>query len=210
MCLGSISLVILHVYIRVKRVDLIVQKLIAIILGSFLVGSGINGFLVPYHLLDGGIIGLALILHYYFEVSAGICMFMLSIPLCIFAWTEDRAYAYSSFLGLLVSSAMIDWLRPLQTLFLIPITLSSIMGGMCIGGGIGLMLRYGTSTGGTDLLAAYLSKMYSMNAALIIFLLDAIIVTAGSITLNVTCFLYSCLMIFIAGLMTYFFKPAEI
>ncbi|QQT02464.1 YitT family protein [Peribacillus psychrosaccharolyticus] len=187
-----------------------VQKLIAIIIGSFLVGSGINGFLVPYHLLDGGMIGLALILHYYFEVSAGICMFILSIPLCIFAWTEDRAYSYSSFLGLLISSAMIDWLRPLQTLFLVPIGLSSILGGMCMGLGIGLMLRFGTSTGGTDLLATYLSKMYSMNTALIIFLLDVIIVTAGSITLNIKSFLYSCLMILIAGLMTNLIKPAKI
>lgn len=190
--------------------SLIVQKLIAIIIGSFLVGSGINGFLVPYHLLDGGMIGLALILHYYFEVSAGICMFILSIPLCIFAWTEDRAYSYSSFLGLLISSAMIDWLRPLQTLFLVPIGLSSIFGGLCMGLGIGLMLRFGTSTGGTDLLATYLSKMYSMNTALIIFLLDVIIVTAGSITLNIKSFLYSCLMILIAGLMTNLIKPAKI
>lgn len=190
--------------------SLIVQKLIAIIIGSFLVGSGINGFLVPYHLLDGGMIGLALILHYYFEVSAGICMFILSIPLCIFAWTEDRAYSYSSFLGLLISSAMIDWLRPLQTLFLVPIGLSSILGGLCMGLGIGLMLRFGTSTGGTDLLATYLSKMYSMNTALIIFLLDVIIVTAGSITLNIKSFLYSCLMILIAGLMTNLIKPAKI
>lgn len=190
--------------------SLIVQKLIAIIIGSFLVGSGINGFLVPYHLLDGGMIGLALILHYYFEVSAGICMFILSIPLCIFAWTEDRAYSYSSFLGLLISSAMIDWLRPLQTLFLVPIGLSSILGGMCMGLGIGLMLRFGTSSGGTDLLATYLSKMYSMNTALIIFLLDVIIVTAGSITLNIKSFLYSCLMILIAGLMTNLIKPAKI
>lgn len=197
-------------YNYLKRVKLIVQKIIAMLIGSFLVGSGINGFLVPYHLLDGGIIGLALILHYFFEVSAGFCMFILSIPLCVFAWTENRAYSYTSFLGLLISSAMIDWLRPLQTLFLVPIALSSIYGGICIGAGIGLMLRYGTSTGGTDLLATYLSKMYSMNAALIIFLLDAIIVTAGSITLNATSFLYSCLMIFIAGLMTYLFKPTEI
>lgn len=197
-------------YNHLKRVNLIIQKLIAIIMGSFLVGSGINGFLVPYHLLDGGMIGLALILHYFFEVSTGMCMFILSIPLCVFAWTEDRAYSYTSFLGLLISSAMIDWLRPMQTLFLVPIALSSIYGGICIGAGIGLMLRYGTSTGGTDLLASYLSKMTAMNTALIIFLLDAIIVTAGSITLNITSFYYSCLMIFIAGLMTYFFKPAKI
>lgn len=197
-------------YNYLKRVKLIVQKIIAMLIGSFLVGSGINGFLVPYHLLDGGIIGLALILHYFFEVSAGLCMFILSIPLCVFAWTENRAYSYTSFLGLLISSAMIDWLRPLQTLFLVPIALSSIYGGICIGAGIGLMLRYGTNTGGTDLLATYLSKMSSMNTALIIFLLDVVIVTVGSITLNATSFLYSCLMIFIAGLVTYFFKPAEL
>ena len=44
----------------------------AILIGSLLLGIGINGFLVPHHLLDGGITGLALIIHYYFGFPTGL------------------------------------------------------------------------------------------------------------------------------------------
>ena len=89
----------------------------AILIGSLLLGIGINGFLVPHHLLDGGITGLALIIHYYFGFPTGLCMFLLSIPLSVYAWFRERIYFYNSFIGLIVASTFIDWLAPLRTQF---------------------------------------------------------------------------------------------
>ncbi|WP_285847411.1 YitT family protein [Peribacillus simplex] len=92
----------------------IIQKITAILIGSLLLGIGINGFLVPHHLLDGGIAGIALIIHYYFEFPTGLAMFLLSIPLCIFAWIHERTFFYNSILGLIAASVFIDWLAPLS------------------------------------------------------------------------------------------------
>ncbi|WP_409305834.1 YitT family protein [Peribacillus sp. SCS-155] len=188
----------------------IIEKLVAIIVGSFLLAIGINGFLVPYHLIDGGIIGIALILHYFFDYQTGICMFILSVPLGIYAWLYERIYVYTSVPGLVCSSLMIDFLSPLQSTFDVPIYFSVLMGGTLIGIGIGLMLRNETSTGGTELLAKFISNATSINIAIVIFIIDGIIVGAGSFTLGAQSFLFSCFTILIVGIITSLMElPAE-
>ncbi|MEI2364367.1 YitT family protein, partial [Priestia megaterium] len=51
---------------------IILRKILVVLVGSLLLSIGINGFLVPHYLLDGGTIGIALILHYYFEFPTGV------------------------------------------------------------------------------------------------------------------------------------------
>ena len=64
------------------------------------------------------------------------------------------------------------------------------------------MLRYKTSTGGTDLLAQFISKAFSLNIGMIILLIDGLIVLAAINVLGVQVFLFSTLTIFIIGIMT--------
>ncbi|WP_019156656.1 YitT family protein [Robertmurraya massiliosenegalensis] len=174
----------------------------AIIIGSLLIGVGINGFLVPYHLLDGGVTGIALILHYYFGFPTGIGMFLLSLPLFIFAWFYKRTFFYNNFLGLIIVSIFIDWLEPLRTQFLFSIFTSVLLGGALIGIGVGVMLLNNVSSGGTDMLAQFISAASSLNIGVIIFLIDGLIVVAGFNVLGLKAFLFSSLIICIIGMIT--------
>ncbi|MCM3585156.1 YitT family protein [Mesobacillus maritimus] len=168
-------------------------------IGSLLIGIAINGFLVPHRLLDGGIVGIALILHYYFDFRTGLWTALLSIPLSVYAWFHERKQFYGSFQGMLMTSLFIDILAPLSHQISLPIWLSSVIGGVVSGAGIGLMLRYKTSTGGTDLLAYFISKATPLNIGFLIFLIDGVIVLAGYPTLGFESLLFSTLTIFIAG-----------
>ena len=188
----------------------ILQKISAILIGSLLLGIGINGFLVPHQLLDGGITGLALIIHYYFGFPTGLCMFLLSIPLSVYAWFRERGYFYNSFIGLIVAAVFIDWLAPLRTQFSPSVFSSVFFGGILIGVGVGLMLRYKTSTGGTDLLAQFISNAFSVNIGIIILLIDGLIVLSAYDVLGVKVLIFSTLTIFIIGFMTSLIaKPAH-
>jgi len=180
----------------------IFQKAAAILIGSLLLSIGINGFLIPHQLLDGGITGIALILHYYFDFPTGLAMFLLSIPLCIYAWIYERTFFYNSFLGLIVASIFIDWLEPLRNQFFLSIFPSMLIGGGLIGIGVGIMLRYEVSTGGTDLLAQFISKAMSVNIGVVIFMIDGLIVTSAFKMLELKAFLFSGLTICMIGLIT--------
>ncbi|MCM3413255.1 YitT family protein [Metabacillus litoralis] len=180
----------------------IIQKAAAILIGSLLISIGINGFLVPHHLLDGGVTGIALILHYYYGFPTGLGMFLLNIPLCIYAWIYERTFLYNSFLGLIVASIFIDWLAPLRTQFLLSIFTSGVLGGAFIGIGVGIMLRYKATTGGTDLLAQFITEAFSVNIGFVILIINGLIVTAAFNTLGLKAFLFSCLTICIIGMIT--------
>ncbi len=167
-----------------------------------MLGIGINGFLVPHKLLDGGVTGIALIIHYYFGFPTGVSMFLFSIPLGIYSWFRERIYFYNSFLGLIVASVFIDLLAPIRTQFSLSIFPSVFLGGVFIGVGVGVMLRYKASTGGTDLLAQFISNAFSINIGVIILVIDGLITAIAFKTMGVQVFLFSCLVIAIIGLIT--------
>ncbi|WP_026574387.1 YitT family protein [Bacillus sp. UNC438CL73TsuS30] len=178
------------------------QKIVAMLIGSLLLSLGVNGFLVPYHLLDGGVIGIGLIIHYFYGWPTGLSMIILSLPLYILAWFFERRYFFYSLHGLIISSFCIDLFSFMDGKINIGILPSTIIGGILVGIGIGLMLRYETSTGGTDLLAQLLTKFTSINIGIIIFLIDGLVITSGIQVVGLEKFFYSLVTIIFVGLMT--------
>jgi uncharacterized membrane-anchored protein YitT (DUF2179 family) len=178
------------------------KKFLAIIFGSFLIGTGINGFIVPYHLIDGGIIGIGLLAKYIWGVQAGLTIIALSLPIYCIAWFYFRTYFYNSLHGMLLSSLVIDLLAPLKSVFHYPVLMSSIIGGLLIGSGIGIMLRHKTSTGGADLLAQFISLRTSVNVGVIIFIIDGLVILVASQVISPRALLYSALTITAIGLTT--------
>ncbi|WP_425323603.1 YitT family protein [Geobacillus subterraneus] len=181
---------------------MVMRKIMAIVGGSVLLGIGINVFLVPHHLLDGGMIGLGLIAKYVWHVQAGLTMVILSVPLYLAAWFYYRPFFYNSLHGLLFSSWMIDVLSILRGIVTLNPLLSAIIGGMLVGAGIGLMLREETSTGGTDLLAQFIAKWTNWNVGVIIFVIDSCIISTGSLMIDSVPFIYSLVVVTVVGAVT--------
>jgi uncharacterized membrane-anchored protein YitT (DUF2179 family) len=132
---------------------------------------------------------------YLWGIKAGLIIIMFSIPVLILAWFKYRNYFYNSVHGMLISSFMIDLLQPLEYYFVFYVQvsplLSSIIGGAFIGLGIGIMLRYETSTGGTDLLARFLASIFHINMGVMIFIIDAIIISLGGLLFSSETFFLS-------------------
>nr|MBO2495198.1 hypothetical protein [Bacillota bacterium] len=154
--------------------------ILPILLGGLLISLGINFFLSPHRLLDGGIIGLALIMRYLWGFKTGLSIFLLSVPIYLFIGKMDRRLLFNSLVGLSVSSLMIDGLSPFRGWLLLPMLPSAMMGGLLVGTGVGIMLRHRTSTGGTDLIAQYVSERTGWNAGVLIFLIDVLVIACGS------------------------------
>ncbi|HLO12217.1 MAG TPA: YitT family protein, partial [Pseudoneobacillus sp.] len=116
------------------------QKIAAMLLGSLLLSLGVNGFLVPYQLLDGGVIGLGLIIHYFYGWPTGLSIILLSLPLYVLAWFFERRYFFYSLHGLIISSFCIDLFSFINGKIHLDILPSTVIGGILVGIGIGLML----------------------------------------------------------------------
>lgn len=159
----------------------------AVLLGSLIIGISINLFFIPYHILDGGIIGLGLIFHYLWNVEVGVTIVIISVPIYIMAWRSYRLFFYKSIPGLVVSALFIDLcsLFPLDQYTIGPLT-SAIVGGLLLGVGVGYMFRYDISTGGLDLLAQMIAEATKVNVGIIIFIVDILVVVAGLYVISPT------------------------
>ncbi|WP_339320662.1 YitT family protein [Paenibacillus sp. FSL R10-2734] len=181
-------------------------RYLIILIGSLLVATGTNFFLVPYKILDGGIIGIALIINYLFDAKIGLAVLICSLPIFILAWLKERDIFYNSVLGLLTSSFLIELLGPVQYYFLYYFEFgsisSAIIGGFLMGTGLGIMLRFKASTGGTDLLAQFIKRYVPLNLGVIIFLTDFMIIGAGGILISKETFFHSILTIISGGVAT--------
>lgn len=157
-------------------------------IGSLFMAIGVNVFLIHNHLLDGGTFGIGLILHYLTGVQVGMVAIIISIPVFVFVWFYNRTFFFNSLHGMLFSSFIIDLtyhpLRDLGDSFIQDSMVSAILGGILVGSGIGIMLRFDTSIGGTDLLGQIIGNYAHINPGVVIFLIDLCIVSIGSLIIS--------------------------
>ncbi|WHX68723.1 YitT family protein [Peribacillus frigoritolerans] len=175
------------------------KKFVTLLFSSFFIGVGLNLFLIPIHLINGGIFGISLLIKYVWGIQVGHTMIMINIPIYLLSLLYDKSYFFNAILGLVFTSTIIDWLTPLNGLVHLPIITSAIIGGMTIGIGVGFMLRQHISPGGVDLLALLISKTTAINPGIIIFIIDSLIVIAGIIILKDLKLMYSLITISCVG-----------
>lgn len=167
------------------------KRLFVLLFSSVCIGIGLNMFLLPIHLINGGIFGVSLLIKYVWGIKIGHSMIMINVPIYLLSLLSSKTYFINAIIGLIFTSTMIDLLTPLIGLVQLPILASAILGGIVIGVGIGSMLRLNISPGGMDLLALLISKSKGINPGIVIFLMDAVIIIIGMIVLNDVRLMYS-------------------
>ncbi|MGG1659410.1 YitT family protein [Brevibacillus sp. NRS-1366] len=182
------------------------HKTVAILSGSLLVAVGVNLFLVPHRLMDGGMIGIGLLATYYMQLPPGLVMIFVSLPVYVIVFFYDRRLFYHSFHGMLISSFFIDLLSDLRQWNLWSTSSSAVTGGVMIGMGVGLMLAYETNTGGTDLLAQFLARRFKMRIAVLILAIDGMIVAGSLQTIGMERTVFSLLTITAVAATTHMFS----
>ena len=155
------------------------QKLTLILLGNFMIAFGVSFFLVPAGLISGGATGMALVLYKAFGLPMTVGIWGVSIlffALGFFAL--GKRYA----LSILLSSVAYPLFYSLTDLMArrVPtltddIFLCTAFAGICLGIGIGLVMRAGASTGGSDVIAMALYQKRGVPLQTTIYLVDAVI-----------------------------------
>lgn len=168
-------------------------------LGAFLVAAGFNLFLIPHQLLAGGISGISMIIGYITGGNIGWLYLILNIPVLIWGWfAVGHRFIYWSIFSVLASTFFLQFI-PVRKIAE-DILLGSVFGGIIIGFGSGLLLRYGGSSGGFDIVASIVTRKRDLPVGMIIFILNgAVIAALVMFTKNWDSALYSLLSIFSAG-----------
>ncbi|RCW69716.1 YitT family protein [Saliterribacillus persicus] len=141
------------------------KRVAIVIIGAILSAVALNFFLIGANVYASGFTGISQILSSVFtdylgleNISTGIILFILNIPVAILGWLKvGKGFTIYSFLSVAAISFFLEVLPVLR--LSTDIMLNAVFGGVIAGVGIGITLKWGASTGGSDIIAMYLSRL---------------------------------------------------
>lgn len=174
------------------------KRIIGIIGGAILVAVSINSLIIPNKIADGGVTGIAILLHYIMDWPISWTVFLLNLPLFILGWKMvGRTFLIYSMLGVVALSSALE-----RTIMVPVVTqdalLAAIFGGVLSGIGMGIIFRSRGSLGGTDILAVFLSRKTPFSVGQVLLGIDAVIFLATAILLSPEMAMYAMIYMFIA------------
>ena len=170
-----------------------------ILLGSLLGAIAYPLFLVPNHIAPGGLTGIATILNYLFRWPVGMTSLLLNIPLFLMGYRSmGRVFALRSLVATLLFSLLID-IIPLPPMTADPL-LGALFGGVLLGLGLGLILRGGATTGGTDMAARMVHNRFQhISVGALLFGIDGLVVALAGIGIQAEYALYAFISIYVSS-----------
>ena len=186
---------------RVPLKRLLVDALL-IISGSIIMGVGYALFLIPFHLVPGGLSGISIMINYLVSLPVGLVIIILNVPILLISYRFlSRKYVFTTLVGMLCSSLFIDffnlilkWPKGTENMLL-----AAIYGGLLLGLGLGLVFRGEASTGGSDVIGLILNKYLGVSVGMGIMVTDFIIISAsGLVFRQLEAPLYGYIVLFIS------------
>ncbi|BBI32127.1 YitT family protein [Cohnella abietis] len=124
-----------------------------VIIGSLLSAVGLELFLVPHNMLVGGVTGVSVLFSYFTEMRLGLLLFLLNLPFVLFRYRQfDSQTRLMTFGGLSILSLGAFFLHPTPPLIDNSFA-AAVAGGVALGVGIGMVLRYGGFVDASDSVA---------------------------------------------------------
>lgn len=175
------------------------QAYFQIVLGCVIGGAAYPMFLVPNQIAPGGLTGVATIFNYLFDLPVGITSMVLNLPLFLMGYKAmGKTFVFRSLIATVLFSVCIDLIK------LPPVTddvlLGAVYGAILLGIGLGLILRGGATTGGSDMIARMVHNRFPViTVGAFLFLVDCLVILAAAFTMSARAALYALICIFISA-----------
>jgi uncharacterized membrane-anchored protein YitT (DUF2179 family) len=182
-----------------KRVIKEIQQLIVITIGAIIAAFGLDMFLVPNAILDGGVIGLSIIAAELTGVSMSIFLIVLNLPFLYIGYKRmGMKFTLNTLYGVVVLSASTAYLHHFE-----PVTtdlfLATIVGAVILGTGVGLVIRAGGALDGTEIVAILVSKNRTISVGQLVMVMNFFIfILAALLVFSWDTAMYSIITYFIA------------
>ncbi|WP_453995463.1 YitT family protein [Bacillus nitroreducens] len=179
------------------------KNIIFILLGSAIFSFGIVHFNMQNNLAEGGFTGITLLLYFLFHFDPSYTNLLLNIPLFLIGWKLlGRIAFYYTLIGT-ISVSIFLWLFQRYQIE-IPLDgdlmLAALFAGVFIGVGLGIIFRYGGTTGGVDIIARLVRKYVGWPMGRTMFLFDTVVITVSVIFyLSAREAMYTLLAVFIGA-----------
>jgi len=169
-----------------------VNEAFFILIGVVSAGFGLKGFLLPNSFIDGGAMGISLLISETTGLSLSILIVVVNLPFIILGYSNlGKQFALKSILAIIALALSVHFIPyPLITSDKL---LIAVFGGFFLGAGIGMSIRGGAVIDGTEVLAIYLSKKTGLSIGDIVLLFNIVIFSFGAYIMSIEVALYAML-----------------
>ncbi|MFC0023893.1 YitT family protein [Neobacillus cucumis] len=176
----------------------IFQRMLIITLGAVIMSVGLEIFLVPNQVIDGGITGISIMLSFLTGWKLGVFLFLFNIPFIFLGYKQiGKTFALSTLYGIVILSIATTILHPVPA-FTQDILLATVFGGILLGVGVGLVIRYGGSLDGTEILAILFNNKLPFSVGEIIMFFNLFILGSAGFVFSWDRAMYSLIAYFVA------------
>ena len=183
-----------------------VERYFLISIGIILMVAAFYFFLIPANIVAGGVTGLGLVVNKFTGFSISLFVFITNMVLLFMGlFLLGKKIFFRSIYGSLLFPATLFIFEEFVPLLKMEndFVLATIFGGALIGLGFGLVIRYGGTSGGTDIPMKILHKRLKLPLSISIYLIDGVIIFSGVIAYygdyGIESGLYAILAMFISG-----------
>lgn len=155
-----------------------IYKTFFLIIGAFIVAVALEMFLLPNHIIDGGVIGISMMLAFITKGNLGLFILAINIPFILLAYkTLGKKFVINTFFAIIMLSVATNIVSKFHQVTE-DLLLVTIFGGILLGLGVGLILRNNASLDGTEMVSIGLSKKLK-------------IVSVGELLMGINLFIYA-------------------
>lgn len=177
-----------------------IKRFIFWVIGAFIVAVALEMFLLPNKIIDGGVIGISMMISYVTKWNLGLLIFCINIPFILMALKSlGKKFIINTFAAtvlLALATNIITGFEPVTH----DLLLATIFGGMFLGLGVGLILRNVASLDGTEMLSIVFSKKFKiLSVGELLMGMNLFIYTAAGFLLGWERAMYSILTYFVAS-----------
>jgi uncharacterized membrane-anchored protein YitT (DUF2179 family) len=176
-----------------------IKRYIILFIGSIIYAAGLEIFLVPNNIIDGGVVGIAIMASHLTGLPLGVFLIIINIPFVYLGYKQiGKTFTLSTLFAILSLSYWTNIFLPIPGLTN-DLFLASVFGGIILGIGVGLIVRYGGSLDGTEIVAILMDKRSSFSVGEIIMVINLFILSAAGLVFGWDRAMYSLVTYFIAS-----------
>lgn len=173
--------------------------IVPLVAGSLFMALSVNMFLVPLKLAEGGVVGVGIILFHQFGIPLWLTTLALNIPIvALGVRVKGVGMLWRTLVGIVTFSgalALTEGIRPVTN----QTVLAIVFGGVLMGLGLGMVLRSGCTTGGTDVLAIVGQHKLGFSVGTMVMAIDALVLLAAGFVFSPEAAMWSAITLAISS-----------
>ncbi len=189
-----------HLGVKHRRISkiAILRRAVFLFLGAALVSVGLEIFLIPNRIIDGGIVGISIIMSYLLDLPIGIFLSLLNLPFLYIGYKQiGKTFALSTLYAVILMSVGTTLLHPVPPLTIDPL-LAAVFGGIILGIGVGIVIRFGGSLDGTEIIAILFNKKTPFSVGEVVMFINLFILGSAGFVFGWDRAMYSLIAYYIA------------